>query len=240
MPFRLNVAGPLVGCLLITACSDWFSSDDALYTGPSGVTLRADETFPSVASVPDRPGTQSTEAQRAAAISQGQPLPPTVTGQPSVAQAPALPATQPMAQPMTQPVTQPAAVAIAPVAMAPQLPQGPVLVATINFVIGSDNLDARDRDILRDVVTLIGQTGRTVTVVGHASARTATMDPNRARSINYTLSVQRATAVARALVNLGAPADRVLVYAVGDNQPVFHEWMETGQIGNQRAELYLN
>ena len=121
-----------------------------------------------------------------------------------------------------------------------QVPQGPVLVATVNFVLGSDNLDGYDRDILRDVVTLIGQTGRTVTVIGHASARTAVMDPMRARAINYDLSVRRATMVARALVNLGAPADRVLVYAVGDSQPVFHEWMETGQVGNQRAEIILN
>ena len=66
------------------------------------------------------------------------------------------------------------------------------------------------------------------------------MDPNRARGINYNLSVERATAVARALVTLGAPAERVFVYAVGDAQPVFHEWMETGQIGNQRTEIYLN
>jgi outer membrane protein OmpA-like peptidoglycan-associated protein len=230
MPFRFRLVGPLAACLLVAGCSDWFSSDDALYTGPSGVTLRADETFPSVASVPDRPGTQSTEEQRMAAITEGEPLPATPS-QPAMAQAPAMPST---------PAAQPGTTGITPVSTAPQLPQGPVLVATINFVIGSDNLDGRDRGILDNVVTLMQQTGRTVTVVGHASARTAVMDPNRARAINYTLSVQRATSVAQALVAKGAPADRVLVYAVGDNQPVFHEWMETGQVGNQRAEIYLN
>ncbi len=46
--------------------------------------------------------------------------------------------------------------------------------------------------------------------------------------------------MAQALVNLGAPASHVLVHAVGDSQPLFHEWMATGLVGNQRAEIYLN
>lgn len=225
----------IAAALAATGCSDWFSSDDALYTGPSGVTLRADETFPSVASVPDRPQTVSTEEERSAALAESRPLGPTVgSGQTATVPTPAVPATPTAPSSFATPVTP------TPVATAPQLPQGPVLVATINFVTGSDNLDGRDRDILRDVVTLISQTGRNVTVVGHASSRTAIMDPNRARSVNYDLSVQRATAVARALVTLGASANSVYVYAVGDNQPVFHEWMETGEVGNQRAEIYLN
>ena len=229
----------IAAALAATGCSDWFSSDDALYTGPSGVTLRADETFPSVASVPDRPQTVSTEEERSAALAESRPLGPTVSnGQTTTVPAPAVPAAPP-AQTTAQPAFA-APFTPTPVATAPQLPQGPVLVATINFVTGSDNLDGRDRDILRDVVTLISQTGRNVTVIGHASSRTAVMDPNRARAVNYDLSVQRATAVARALVNLGASANSVYVYAVGDNQPVFHEWMETGEVGNQRAEIYLN
>lgn len=236
MPFRLSAAGLLAAVLATTGCSDWFSSDEALYTGPSGVTLRADETFPSVATVPSRPDTVSTEAERSAALAEQRPLAPVVTGQQAtVPVAPGSPTTTLTPPTPTVPATQ-----VPQQSIAPQLPQGPVLVATINFVLGSDNLDGRDRAILRDVVTLIGQTGRTVTVVGHASARTAVMDPNRARSINYDLSVRRATVVAGALVNLGAPAQNVLVYAVGDNQPVFHEWMDTGEIGNQRAEIYLN
>ncbi|MGF1626594.1 MAG: OmpA family protein [Alphaproteobacteria bacterium] len=250
MPFRLNAAGALAAMLAAGGCSDWFSSDDALYTGPSGVTLRADETFPSIASVPDRPATRSTEEERAAALAESRPLGPAVTSQPvqtaPLQTAPAASVPQP-AVPVPAAVSQPSFTppppmpqSLAPQSFAPQLPQGPVLVATINFVTGSDNLDARDRDILRNVVTMIGQSGRSVTVVGHASAQTAVMDPNRARAINYDLSVQRATAVARALVNLGAPAGQVLVYAVGDNQPVFHEWMQTGEVGNQRAEIFLN
>ena len=233
MPFRLSAAGALAAILATGGCSDWFSSDEALYTGPSGVTLRADETFPSVASVPDRPATVSSEDERAAALAESRPLGPAVTSQATPVQSTYTPP-----PPAPQQATAPAP-ALPQQSYAPQVPPG-ALVATINFVTGSNNLDGHDRDILRDVVTLIGQTNRSVTIVGHASARTAVMDPMRARAINYDLSVQRATAVAQALVNLGAPASLVLVYAVGDSQPVFHEWMDTGDVGNQRAEIFLN
>lgn len=238
MPFRLTTAGTIAAVLAVAGCSDWFSSDDALYTGPSGVTLRADETFPSIASVPGRPQTLSSDEERAAALAESRPLGPAVTGQPTQTQPTFTPPPAPPAQTgLTTPVA--AVPAVPQQSYVPQVPPGSLL-ATINFVTGSDNLDARDRDILSDVVTLIGQTNRSVTVVGHASARTAVMDPMRARAINYDLSVQRATAVARALVNLGAPANLVLVYAVGDSQPAFHEWMDTGDVGNQRAEIFLN
>lgn len=117
---------------------------------------------------------------------------------------------------------------------------GALRVATIQFAAGSATLDSRDRSILRQVVALQRERGGILRVVGHASARTANMEPVRHKMVNYEVSADRAQSIAQTLLQLGAPTDRVMVVAKSDSDPVFYEFMPSGEAGNRRAEIYLD
>ena len=112
-------------------------------------------------------------------------------------------------------------------------------MAVIYFGHSSSRLDGRDRAVLRDVVTLRRQRGATIRVVGHASAHTAVSDRITHDSVNFEMSLKRANSVAAELIALGAARDRVRAEARGDQQPVYHEFMSTGQAGNRRVEIFL-
>ena len=113
------------------------------------------------------------------------------------------------------------------------------LAAIIYFAHGSNTLNADDRAVLRDVVALSRERNAAIRVIGHASARTRTVDPVQHRVANLEVSQRRADSVAAALVRLGAARDRVRVEARADTLPVYHEFMPTGEAGNRRAEIFL-
>lgn len=113
------------------------------------------------------------------------------------------------------------------------------LVAVIYFGHSSAQLDASDRGVLREVVALQRQRGGTIRVVGHASAHTGVVDQIKHRRANFEMSLKRANTVAAGLVALGAARDEVRAEAKGDAQPIFHEFMATGEAGNRRAEIFL-
>jgi len=117
---------------------------------------------------------------------------------------------------------------------------GSVKVATILFDDGSTSLGNQEKLILQQVAELHRQRGGTVRVVGHASSRTRNMDPDRHRSVNYRISVERASAVARELAILGVSSEMIVVSAMADEQPVYHEVMPSGEAGNRRAEIYID
>ena len=117
--------------------------------------------------------------------------------------------------------------------------RGSVKVATIQFSVGSANLSSRDRQILRDVFALHSQRGGKVRVIGHASSRTRSMDPVEHKMVNFQVSVDRASAVARELTGLGMRQQDILVDAVSDSNPLYYEVMPTGEAGNRRTEVYL-
>ncbi len=81
--------------------------------------------------------------------------------------------------------------------------------------------------------------GGSVRVVGHASSRTANMPVERHLQVTFDKSQARANAVAQALIRAGIPADKVLIEAVGDSQPVYYESMPRGEDGNRRAEIFV-
>jgi len=56
---------------------------------------------------------------------------------------------------------------------------------------------------------------------------------------NFETSLQRANAVTALLVRYGVARDKVAAEAKGDTQPVYHEFMPTGEAGNRRAEIFL-
>ncbi len=117
---------------------------------------------------------------------------------------------------------------------------GVQLVAVIYFGHSSSQLDGKDRAVLRDVVALRRQRGGTIRVVGHASALTAVSDQVTHALTNFEMSLKRANTVAAALIALGAARDQVRAEARGDQQPVYHEFMTTGQAGNRRVEIFLD
>lgn len=78
-----------------------------------------------------------------------------------------------------------------------------------------------------------------IRVVGHSSSRTPNMTASQHLEIIFRKSQARANAVAQAIIHEGIPADKVLVEAVGDTQPVYYESMPKGEDGNRRAEIFL-
>jgi outer membrane protein OmpA-like peptidoglycan-associated protein len=76
-------------------------------------------------------------------------------------------------------------------------------------------------------------------IVGHASSRTSNMPLEKHLEVIFNKSQDRANAVAKEVIREGVPANRVLVEAVGDSQPVYYESMPQGEDGNRRAEIYL-
>jgi len=76
-------------------------------------------------------------------------------------------------------------------------------------------------------------------IVGHASSRTSNMPLEKHLEVIFNKSQDRANAVAKEVIKEGVPANRVLVEAVGDSQPVYYESMPQGEDGNRRAEIYL-
>lgn len=113
-------------------------------------------------------------------------------------------------------------------------------LSTITFARGSSRLTASNRRMLDDVINLRQQYDGAVRVIGHASSRTQDLDPLQHKLVNFRVSLNRANAVAAALIAKGLPNDRIFVGAVSDNEPLFYEVMPAGESGNQRAEIYLD
>lgn len=113
-------------------------------------------------------------------------------------------------------------------------------ISTVTFQTGSSRLTAADRRALDDVIKLREQYNGAVRVIGHASSRTQDLHPLRHKLVNFRISLNRANAVAAALMARGFPADRLFVGAVSDNEPLYYEVMPAGESGNQRAEIYLD
>ena len=119
-------------------------------------------------------------------------------------------------------------------------PSSGQLVGLIYFGHGSSGLDDNDRHVLRQIVALQQQAGgRPIRIVGHASSRTRVVDPVKHQKANMAISQRRAESVARALKQFGVRQDLVRVVAQSDSQPVYHEFMPTGEAGNRRVEIFI-
>ena len=123
---------------------------------------------------------------------------------------------------------------------APAATVGMRKIATIQFTNGSANLGDRARRVLRQVSLLYGQQGGgSVRIVGHASSRTRTMDAVRHAMVNFQISADRAESVARALERNGVSRDRMAIQAKSDAEPLYFEFMPSGEAGNRRTEIYF-
>ncbi|MGN6517279.1 MAG: OmpA family protein [Rhizomicrobium sp.] len=100
-------------------------------------------------------------------------------------------------------------------------PQGLPPAATIAFSGSTTILNADARAQVRAAADSFNSRGGTgyIRVVGHASSASTRLSEARRLQINFENSQARATAVMRELVKDGVPANRILIDAVGDNQP---------------------
>tara|TARA_Y100000588_G_scaffold359279_1_gene418175 strand:- start:92 stop:1132 length:1041 start_codon:yes stop_codon:yes gene_type:complete len=110
---------------------------------------------------------------------------------------------------------------------------------TILFGHGSYRLSNSDRSLLSKIAKKALETGAIVHVTGHASMRTRDMDELRHALANFNISVKRANVVAEFLISKGVPAERLIVDAVGDSQPINLETMPSGERANRRTEISL-
>ena len=109
----------------------------------------------------------------------------------------------------------------------------------INFGHGSHQLSAADRRFLSKIASEVKKTGASVRVVGHASMRTRDMDELKHTLANFNISVKRAEAVASFLIANGVKAEKLIVDAVGDSQPLNYESMPSEERANRRAEIFI-
>jgi outer membrane protein OmpA-like peptidoglycan-associated protein len=113
-------------------------------------------------------------------------------------------------------------------------------VGYVYFANGSSRLSAADRQVLQQVAQLQRMQGGVLRIIGHASARTGNMEALDQQQVNHDVSMERATAVARALVEYGVQPILVQVAAAGDDQTLYAETTPAGEAGNRRAEVYLS
>ena len=128
-----------------------------------------------------------------------------------------------------------------PAGMAAAMNGGIPPTATVYFAGDGTSLPASARSQLRAAVAAFqaGGGNGTIKVVGHASSRTPNMSVERHLEVIFQKSQARANAVAQALIRAGVPANKVIVEAVGDSQPIYYESMPRGEAGNRRAEIFV-
>ena len=114
-----------------------------------------------------------------------------------------------------------------------------VKVATILFDNGSSKLKADDKRILRAVTRLQRKNGGKLQIVGHASTRTRNLPPVKHKMVNFQVSAARADRVVSELVRMGVDKEDIQIAAVSDAEPIYYEFMPSGEAGNRRAEVYL-
>jgi outer membrane protein OmpA-like peptidoglycan-associated protein len=110
---------------------------------------------------------------------------------------------------------------------------------TIFFNDGSSRLSNADKAKLKQIAALQRDHGAQLRVVGHASQRTKDMPTERHKLANFSISLDRANAVSRALLDYGVPAGAIAVTAASDSQPVAFEYMPRGEAQNRRAEVFI-
>lgn len=113
-------------------------------------------------------------------------------------------------------------------------------VSTIYFGNNSAAISGAEATKIREVADAYKKRGGRIRVFGYASSRTADMDPVQHQMVNFAVSVRRADAVARALVNEGVKAADIQTMALSDTQPVYYEFMPAGEAGNRRAEIFVD
>jgi OOP family OmpA-OmpF porin len=121
-------------------------------------------------------------------------------------------------------ITAPPAPVIAPVA--PKV----IVRESIEFANGSAWLPPAATPRLLEIVELLKNDTRTLKIVGHT-------DNIGGVQANHILSLKRANAVRRFLVNSGVPAEHLTVEGAGSDNPIADNATEEGRKRNRRIEI---
>lgn len=111
-------------------------------------------------------------------------------------------------------------------------------LAVVLFAEGSSEIDPGQVAKLRPVVRLLRQQGGALQIVGYAS-RQAAGETAEGKIANFNLSLDRANAVAKALMRLGAKPSEVMVSAEGEGAPPITVAGVSGAAADQRADVYF-
>ena len=65
------------------------------------------------------------------------------------------------------------------------------------------------------------------------------LPPVKHKMANFQISAARADKVYGELVRLGVKKGNIVIAAVSDQEPLFYEFMPSGEAGNRRTEVYL-
>jgi outer membrane protein OmpA-like peptidoglycan-associated protein len=133
-------------------------------------------------------------------------------GQPQNSVIRTAPANMNARQPMTRPVASEAS-AYKGAALSSE-PSAEDAAVRIFFDHGSSSLDEYGMQQLSQV--LRNNQGMMLSVEGYASGRTASTNPVQSKQINLDMSMERAVAVANALIASGVPADHIRTVAWGE------------------------
>lgn len=108
----------------------------------------------------------------------------------------------------------------------------------VQFSNGSARLNSKSRAVIRAAAKKFKEKGRgVIRVIGHASHRTRDMALTKHRLTNFNVSLDRANVVAKALMRYGVSAQSVRVEAMSDSEPVYFEFMPSGEAKNRRTEI---
>ncbi|MSO65478.1 MAG: OmpA family protein [Alphaproteobacteria bacterium] len=121
----------------------------------------------------------------------------------------------------------------APLAIRPGVP-----VTAIRFGEGAARLGPGDRETLARVAAIAQELGSRIRVVGHAGRPGGSEGPKR-EFAEFSLSLDRANAVAQELMKNGVTAERLVIEAVGDAEPLVIAGTAAEEAPNRRAEVFI-
>ncbi|MGD9638167.1 MAG: OmpA family protein [Alphaproteobacteria bacterium] len=113
------------------------------------------------------------------------------------------------------------------------------LAAVVYHEHGKSDIDTSNLSEVRKVAKNYKNQRAFIKVVGHASSRTANLDPVDHMMANFTMSLQRARSVAKYLIECGVKPSDIYVGAVSDSEPIYYEVMPFGEAKNRRTEIYI-
>lgn len=204
----------------------------------------ADQPFPNLATVPERPTGYVDAAARQAALDQlafdraaAAPLGSTAAGE---AAAP-----RPAAASTPSALSQAGGIDARDISGGGWLNEGlpgtpnRALAGLIFFENGSARLKSKGRDVLRALAALQREHGGVLRLVGHASSTSTATDPAEGAEINRRVAQRRVEATAAELRRLGLAPEQIQIAAEGASAPAYDEATPLGEAGNRRVEIYL-
>jgi outer membrane protein OmpA-like peptidoglycan-associated protein len=100
------------------------------------------------------------------------------------------------------------------------------------FASGSSKVAASHESLLRQVAEQYLRSGGTIAVIGHASQTVADRADVRRQIANFSVSLDRATAVAQALQRYGVPGEAIAISAQIDG-------VALNDAQGRRADVFL-